>query len=147
MARPIINIDTLIIGNNYNRYCIEARVVSKSREIKCSYSGKISYFYLDLVDDTGRVRALFYKGWSTIKTMDEFYQNIKLDDIVLFNEFVVKKSKSDSKDINPNIQLDFDSISYEISTGRVMDYSEKISFSNKNGQIFSNKNLFHIIII
>lgn len=79
--------------------------------------------------------------------MEKFFEDIQLDDIVFLNGFVVKKSTSDSKEINPKIQLVFNSVIYEKTTGRVMDYSEKISFNNKNGQIFSIKNILDFIKI
>lgn len=130
MERPIINIDSLTLGLSYQRYYIEARVIKKSRVINCNFSGKISYFYLDLQDDSKTIRSLFYKGFSTIKIMEKFFEDIQLDDIVFLNGFDVKKSTSDSKEINPKIQIVFNSVIYEKTTGRVMDYSEKISFNN-----------------
>lgn len=72
---------------------LKARAVNKSIKISTKFaSGKFEYFYIDLMDTNAQVRALFYIGHATETTMNKFYNDVQLDDIILLSNFIVLES-------------------------------------------------------
>lgn len=135
--REILSIDSLIINNLYVNKWIEARITKISRIIPSNFKGKHDFFYIDLADNSDNVRALFYIGNSTKDTMAGFYDDVRLDDILLFNGFQIQKAESTSKLINPKIQLIFNKIAYEKVVKIVKTLSLKsFPIGFYHGQIF-----------